>query len=643
MKRPFNAYCGREPYTFVSYARGDAGVVYPLLAALHGEGFRVWYDEGIEPGLGWRDEIASAIVDCSLFLMFITPRSVTSPVCAQELNFALSYDRRILAVHLEETLLPPGMELSLNEQQAIIRDHYSEAEFSDKLRQVLGRHFHDVEQISPDVRDAPADGIPSIAILPFVNRGDAEQGRYLSEGIADELIHGLSLLQGLRVVSGFAFRNQNLDARKIGRRCKVHSVLDGSVQQSGERLRIMVRLTDTRDGSLIWSERYDQETSDIFAIQDNVVAAVLEALRVSLSIADRGRLDIGTQRVDAYEAYLLGTYEKRKDERWAYDKAIGHFTRATEIDPSFGRAFFQLGICYWELTVHVGLDPHIIRSAEQAFGQAQRLGYEPDVPWIHVHRRLHPEVRPAQRELALEALDRIRNEDASWHRFEYAQFGRCLGSAGLYQAAFDFLSQYPTGLAELSSRIESVENDLQSLLPVLHRFGEAIDALTRRLDDQPDDLQARQGRAMLLSRTGQFGRAQADIKALSATPAADFARFYDLYWQGRQEEARSLLDPLLLEERLPLRFKFWACALTGQIDQAMEHIEASAARGAPVFNIRVLLSSALPKDRVAELEADPRFRRFLASFGIDADWRAELRELANSVTGLTGVYVSPHD
>ncbi len=133
MEKPFPAYQGDDPYVFVSYAHEDAELVYPEIARLNAEGFNIWYDEGIGPGLTWRDEVALALTQCKVFLYFVTVRSVASDNCAQELNFSLSRERKILAVHLEETTLPMGIELSLSNKQAIIRSDYAEEAYQKKL------------------------------------------------------------------------------------------------------------------------------------------------------------------------------------------------------------------------------------------------------------------------------------------------------------------------------------------------------------------------------------------------------------------------------------------------------------------------------------------------------------------------------
>ena len=137
VERPFPAYKGDEPYIFVSYAHADADLVYPEIQWLHNRGFNIWYDEGINPGSTWRDEVALALAQCRLFLYFISPRSVASANCLKEVNFCLSRERRILSVHLEKTELPIGLELSLSDMQAIIRADHNAAAYQTKLSDSL--------------------------------------------------------------------------------------------------------------------------------------------------------------------------------------------------------------------------------------------------------------------------------------------------------------------------------------------------------------------------------------------------------------------------------------------------------------------------------------------------------------------------
>ena len=137
---PFDAYRGDDAYFFASYSHEDADLVYPELIRLREEGFNVWYDEGISPGHAWPEELANKIERCALFVLFVSPRAVASENCTRETNFALARHKPILAVHLEETDLPSGLELSIGDRQAIIRPHLDEQAYRHKLTDAITEH-----------------------------------------------------------------------------------------------------------------------------------------------------------------------------------------------------------------------------------------------------------------------------------------------------------------------------------------------------------------------------------------------------------------------------------------------------------------------------------------------------------------------
>ncbi|HJN49874.1 MAG TPA: TIR domain-containing protein [Pseudomonadales bacterium] len=357
MERPFPAYQGDEPYIFVSYAHDDAALVYPDITRLRSEGFNIWYDEGISPGSTWRDEVALALTQCKLFLYFVSPRSVVSANCLKELNFCLSRERKVLSVHLEKTELPMGLELSLSDMQAIIRADHTDSSYqrklSDSLRSLLPSGIKPIATPFDKPVEIKSDE-KSIAILPLVNRNLDAENDYLCDGISEELINGLVQIEGLRVasrLSAFAFKNQDLDVREMGEKLGVENILSGSVQKSGNRVRISVQLNSVKDGSALWSHRYDQTLDDIFELQDDVAKKVIDALRIELHARDDDKvIDVGTVNTDAYEAYLLGMHELRLRTRRGLDRAIDYFTQAITIDKTFLRAYLPRYICYIQLT-----------------------------------------------------------------------------------------------------------------------------------------------------------------------------------------------------------------------------------------------------------------------------------------------------
>ncbi|SVC10893.1 uncharacterized protein METZ01_LOCUS263747, partial [marine metagenome] len=140
---PFEAYQGDEPFVFISYAHKDAAVVYEEITRLHEAGVNVWYDEGIEASNEWPEEIANAVIDCAVFLVFVSPRATASVNCRNEINLALNENKPFLGIYLEATELPLGLQLRMGDLQAILRyklpvDRYQK-KTQDSLDQLLGK------------------------------------------------------------------------------------------------------------------------------------------------------------------------------------------------------------------------------------------------------------------------------------------------------------------------------------------------------------------------------------------------------------------------------------------------------------------------------------------------------------------------
>ena len=215
----------------------------------------------------------------------------------------------------------------------------------------------------------------SIAVLPFENLSDDPQQVFFADGIAEDLLTDISRLSGVFVIarnSSFAYRGKAADARVVARELGVRYVLEGSVRRAGGQVRINVQLVDGTTGSQQWAERYDGVYADIFALQDRVTNAVIEALAVQLTGSEQtalGRHD--TTVPAAYEAFLRGWEHYQKTTPEDYKKAIPDFERAAELDPDYGRAHAALAMVYFrsydqKWTGSLGI------SADRAFRTAQR-------------------------------------------------------------------------------------------------------------------------------------------------------------------------------------------------------------------------------------------------------------------------------
>jgi TolB-like protein/Tfp pilus assembly protein PilF len=199
----------------------------------------------------------------------------------------------------------------------------------------------DARQPSTAVTTASQAG--SVAVLAFANMSSDPELEYLSDGLSDTLIHFLAQSPELRVVartSSFQFKGRNLDIREVGRQLGVGTVLEGSVQRSGDRLRVIAQLINVADGTHYWSRTFDRQMADVFAIQDEIGREVLGALQVSLrqAAAALPREAAGSRNLAAYEAYLLGRARMARRTRVSVGEALGHFERALAVDPGYALA-----------------------------------------------------------------------------------------------------------------------------------------------------------------------------------------------------------------------------------------------------------------------------------------------------------------
>lgn len=199
--------------------------------------------------------------------------------------------------------------------------------------------------IHKDAKNSPAvtPASPSIAVLPFINMSSDKEQEYFSDGLTEELLNALAKNPRLRVAartSAFAFKGKNVDLREIGQKLNVTTVLEGSVRRDGKHLRITTQLINTADGFHMWSEIYDREMNDIFAIQNEIATAVAGALKVKL-LGEETRSKKETN-IEAYDSYLQGQYFRSTRSKESLSKAITYYERALELDPNYAPAWAGL-------------------------------------------------------------------------------------------------------------------------------------------------------------------------------------------------------------------------------------------------------------------------------------------------------------
>ncbi|UCD24656.1 MAG: protein kinase [Gemmatimonadota bacterium] len=230
----------------------------------------------------------------------------------------------------------------------------------------------------------------SIAVLAFANMSADPENEYLSDGLSDEIINALTKIENFNVVSrtsAFAFKESKEDIRTIGQRLNVRSVLEGSVRRMGNQLRVTAQLINVDNGYHLWSERYDREMEDVFAIQDEIAENVANALEIVLSEDEKRAIQkVPTEHVQAYDYYLRGRqlfYEFRKK---SLESACTMFNKAIEIDPDYALAHAGVADCCSFLYIYWGAHRQDLERAEAASRRALEL--DPDLAEAHASHGL---------------------------------------------------------------------------------------------------------------------------------------------------------------------------------------------------------------------------------------------------------------
>ena len=218
------------------------------------------------------------------------------------------------------------------------------AEFAEALRQVNGARM-------PVPTPAPAAARKAIAVLPLANMSADPENEYFSDGMTEEIINALAKVPGMQVASrtsSFAFKGKEVDVRQIGEKLGVSSVLEGSVRKVGNRVRITAQLINVADGYHLWSETYDRQLEDVFAIQDEISRAIVDALKLRLG-SDANTLVAPAKNIEAYTLYLKGRFFFNKDTEPSTRKALDFFQQSLLQDPGYARSYAGIADCWTQL------------------------------------------------------------------------------------------------------------------------------------------------------------------------------------------------------------------------------------------------------------------------------------------------------
>ena len=351
---------------FVSYARVDKARVAPVVAAIESKGWSVWWDPDITPGQEFDDQIDAEITAALAVLVVWTPTSVTSRWVRGEAREAA--ERGVLVpVRFDQARLPMDVRAIHTTDLDGWGDNPAGPQAQEFLR-ALGTHIARAQAARPAKPAGASAATPgketsryTICVLPFVNMsGDPEQ-EYFSDGITEDIITDLSKVSALGIIarnSAFMYKERNVDILKVARELKVSHVLEGSVRKAGGRIRINAQLVDGQTNSHVWADRYDRDSSDIFALQDEISEAIVKALRLRLLPEEKKAIERrGTSNAEAHNFYLMArqTYITSQEyETRSADAIVRLAKRATEIDPAYAQAWALMAMGHSKLRVVQG-------------------------------------------------------------------------------------------------------------------------------------------------------------------------------------------------------------------------------------------------------------------------------------------------
>ncbi len=459
--------------------------------------------------------------------------------------------------------------------------------------------------------------IPSIAVLPFKDLSAEQDQAYFCEGIAQDLISALTKLENLRVLaptSSFAFKDKIKDKIGLGRRLKIRTLLTGSVRKAGNRLRITAQLVNVKDGYHLWSERYDREIADIFAIQDEISHAIVAALEVQL--ADGGDTLLAGRRTDnltAYNSYLLGRYYLGQRTAEGFQKALQSFDDAIVEDSTFALAYVGIADCYNLLGFYDILPagetfPRAKAAAQRALEIDRTLG-EAFTSLAHAMEFYDWDWVTAER-MYQQAM-----ELNPGYAFAHQCYGEFLSAMDRHQEA---AAEYELA-RDLDPLSPAIGSNIAGSYLMAREYDRALEEYQKTLELDPNFVATHYFLGYVKAHLGDDEGALAAIRKASYLTgdttivlAAAFA--YVHARGGREQEARRLLHELngraAVEHVSPYGIALVYLAL-GQNDQAFEELEkAYKARDPWLVFLKV-------NPLLDDLRSDPRFVALRKKMGLD--------------------------
>lgn len=429
----------------------------------------------------------------------------------------------------------------------------------------------------------------SIAVLPFTDMSPDHDQEYFGDGVAEEVLNVLTRIPDLRVAartSSFSYKDKGCSIREIGQELGVATVLEGSVRKAGNRLRITAQLTEVANGFHLWSETYERELEDVFAIQDEIARAIADTLRVTLLGApDEPLVKVATKNPEAYDLYLKGRHCWVRRYKMGLQTALEYFEKAIEKDPDYALPYTGIADVHTILAIYGLLDPAEAQGiAEKAAERAMAL--DPELPEAYfsvglIHNCFHVDWVNGDGSLK-RAVELNPNFAAAlaWRGMALVDVGVRVDEGFEYTrqaCALDPHSPYIWGIAGLANLMG-------------RRYEDALEHLEQALELEPEDILALYGAGTCYSAVGRHAEAIATLEkaaALSHRMAFIVGLLGAVYGRaGMMAEAQAMLEELRhragREYVTPVALA-WACANVGLPEDALGYLEQALAEAKPAL------------------------------------------------------------
>jgi adenylate cyclase len=581
---------------FVSYARSDEAQAKRVAEALRAEGYQVWRDDELPAHRAYADVIEERLKGARAVVELWSAAACKSQWVRAEADVARSAGTLVQAT-LDGTVPP----IPFNQIQCADLTDWDGSHDTPGWRKLTASVAALVGKSEGIERQRPKARKVSVCVLPFANMSGEPEQEYFSDGISEDITTDLSKISALEVIArntAFQFKGHSVDISEIARKLGVTHVLEGSVRKAGSRVRITAQLIDGESGGHRWAERYDRDLTDIFAIQDEISKAIVQALRLKLLPGEKKAIENrGTTNAEAYNLFLMarqywidGDFGESGRER----RVIRICDRATAIDPNYANAWALMGLAQANLRyAYMGND--LVDDGLQAANRA--LALNPAIAEAHLPRAWHLAMRGCDQEAQAEIEIALQLDPNSWEANKEAA------------RVFYRLGKLDAARRHLERATELAESDF-------HSRG-MLSALYLALGEVE---QARDCAAGLIEHVHGALARDPDNGAALAYGALSFAAV------GNVERAREWIDRALLldPENMYMRYNLaWpVLAFLKDEEQALELLGPALTKAG-----KTLVSLAQADRNLDPLRNDPRFRQLLET----AQERVGIRpELASS-------------